>query len=641
MTNLEFNNYFKNYADAEILYNKLDFANFSVENFNKHYTIGQLRYTSPENDYINFEAKILNSLIEKNTILSVSFVGGKSLYFLVEKNTDIDFSDVDPENEFVYSPMIITEEDKNTNHWKMTVAFNLLLNALAKHSKDSSNLNGHFYSFVTKEGSQIITICYFAKNGILYREQQSFIPYKYYTPQKNVKAPTKYLIKRGTNNSRILFKAYYEDITDDNREEIYIKKSFKKYEVPYDHLSLSNKNSNTRINILHRLISDFNSAYKNIAKLEFCKINAKAKRIKSVGNIKEEKINNLKGINQLNLVITGDINSNHDNIKRLLDFYKSLDLEVTLSSDIDPKIYNIAVIHEKKYYEDSNKKDIKLEFPRNAIIQCITIENIDNIKKPKNPKNPEKAEKKVRKRIADIGLHLLNELLIKKELKEKKIERWKHGNFEFYLGLIHKSQLGEEPKHLLMRIHDDGKFEIIENPEEIGIQYTKHILELKNKKDKYKNGNICIVRKGKDFNQIQHTEYIPIMDMDNKNELEKKSGDASYTTRCKKQIYLNDKMTYPYVGKIVMVLDDMIHYTVGYENEIQQKIAKVNNIYSIKLNSSLDDNEEISSFIPEILDMLEDYYIRSNNTETVRPYPFKYLMEYIRIQNPGADLYFN
>ncbi len=49
---------------------------------------------------------------------------------------------------------------------------------------------------------------------------------------------------------------------------------------------------------------------------------------------------------------------------------------------------------------------------------------------------------------------------------------------------------------------------------------------------------------------------------------------------------------------------------------------------------------ENSKFICEILDMLRSPFVRSDNTESVRPYLFKYLLEFARIENPGVNLYF-
>ena len=174
-------------------------------------------------------------------------------------------------------------------------------------------------------------------------------------------------------------------------------------------------------------------------------------------------------------------------------------------------------------------------------------------------------------------------------------------------------------------MYEDGTFDITLDPEKIDLyKYRKYL----SKKDKC----ICIVSKGDKCNMIEHTDYLPIVDYDKIKELEQRSIEkGNATTRVKDESAKKDGFTHPYFGKSVMVIDDELHYCVG-ESDLQYFQKKMCNIYRLKV---LDD----SDYIYEILDMLEDPHVRSNLSESVRPYPFKYMMEYIRLYNPGVYFY--
>ena len=81
-------------------------------------------------NFIDFEARILGDLAEKKRILSVSFIGGKRIYLLMEKENKFDFEEFLSKEEYeTYSreKVYITEEDKKgVETEKIDIIYNLL-----------------------------------------------------------------------------------------------------------------------------------------------------------------------------------------------------------------------------------------------------------------------------------------------------------------------------------------------------------------------------------------------------------------------------------------------------------------------------------------------------------------------------------
>ena len=628
--------YFEKYRDSEMLYNKIDYTNFNIDKFNGKYSIVELLYTPNEDDdkkYIDFESEIFGELNKEGDFLSVSFAGGRRVYLLMYKDNNFDWSDFLEREEyekFSKKNIYISELTKNNEDekWKLDIAYNLLLNALPGDSEKLNklkekvfNINGKLYVYAKKIGQQIITMNYFVRDGLFIREQQSFVPEKHGKNKEN----KRYIMADGDNDTVIIQRKYGKNnIINGKKGKLYVKGSFGKKDIKYDHLYLNEKKDISKVELLHNLIEDFNYKYNKfdeIAKLEFIKLPVKIMDIDNLLKIESEKLEDFKEIGKINLLIADDVKIENSKINEIVELIKTDGISVELSDEFDKKGKNMIIIHDKSYYEDSDTEDIKLEFPRDAVTQAITIENLN------------------KKELKNIIRKSLSEIVIKDGLNKRRIKKWKFGDVEFYLGIRNKTELGEIPKHILMKIKSDGSFYIIEDGEQIGIKYTKYINseEFKKKNGEYKDGNVCIVCKNGNINQIVHTNYIPILDKETKEKHIKESKDAKIKTRTRNKVYKHNKLAFPYIGKSVMVIDNAIHYTVGLDDNPKISTPTINNIYKIKQLLNYEDEE--SKLIPEILDMLKYEHIRENSTESVRPFPFKYMMEYIRINNPGKNIY--
>lgn len=638
--------YFPQYKESSMYYNAIDYSAFDIDKFNEKYKVICIAYIGDKKT-LDMGHAILEDLAEQDRIVSVSYILGKRVYLLMEKNSNFDvaaFCRKEKYDEFeVDTSFQIDKISVKKAPWKLDVAFNLLLNALPnicklEFSEGVSNLNGSLYMYARADkigkgnARKIGTIKYFVRNGLLCYQLQSFIPLKY--SRKKDKIKTLYVLKNGNNNTKKIFKTYIgkERKTED---ELYVKEAIGVFRLDYDYRTIKHKR-NSRIDLFHDLVDNFNYYFEDFAKLKFKRLSARFKQLAKLEAVKETKAIEWKCLEKVNIVFAKDMKGISAVSKGVAEFIKVLEtlgVKVDIVEDFSFTEANIAIIHDKEFYAEpinKDKEDLKHNFPVEAVIQSVTINSLLNYAKKKNG-------------IINLAKKILSEIVIKTELRDRKFWTWEFGECEFYLGMRNKKELGPIPKHVLMKVSENGTFVITDDIDDISDDYTEQINSSSFEKNRgFSDGNVCIVYKNGNMNAIEHTDYIPIMDRDKKMWVNEETKKLNQPTRTYKGEFKNDKEAYPYLGKIVMYIDDVLHYTVGGANNPKQTVDAINNIYKIQQLDVKRENGEIvkSSLIPEILDMLENYHVRSNSTESVRPYPFKHLMEYVRLHNPGKVLYF-
>lgn len=179
----------------------------------------------------------------------------------------------------------------------------------------------------------------------------------------------------------------------------------------------------------------------------------------------------------------------------------------------------------------------------------------------------------------------------------------------------------------MMNIDAAGNFSITEDKKEIGERYTNYLATLKDA------GNICLVEKDGNLNEVEHTEYLVMPKKEKIDSLISESMSDVIKYKHKTNDYFKDKTYYPYVDKIAFIVNDYFFYTIGYpRGDVNTTVFNLNNSY--RINPLPNGNGDDSEIILDILGMLKNYHIRGNNTESVRPYPFKHILEYLRMKYP-------
>lgn len=650
--------YFKDYAESDFYLNEIDYNLFDVEKFNERFKIIKITYDKLDDEgnpkYLSFKSRLFADLLEKEKILSVSYIGGSSVFILLSRKSDFDWYDLadyleerDPnfEREYysyefveikpmdVYHKMQLLNErrvaankksfcyyDDIENRRLMDTVYRLLLNALARKKGSEfddgvSNVDGQLYLYVDRDSNKaqrhIRTLNVSANNGLL---DFKIVTFKRYKPSKsresedNTNNVDKYILQYGTNDS-IKLERYFGAF--DKSKEIFIQGSDVRRTVNFDNLNFHKRA--TKVRVLHNLIDDFNYEYGEFAKLGFVKRNLKCIKMIDNANIKEFANLDYQTLTSLNVVAMEDVDVDDKVAEKFLNHLRNPDLKLDVSNitrEFDRDKPNIVIINDTEYYDKNKKEDVKNKIPKDILHQCITLKNI-------NKDSPA------------ISRKLLSELYIKKEIFNRHINNWCFGKCEFYLGMRVKiADKTYENLHCLMKINAAGDFELIDDESLIDKFY---IFEL----DKFeKTGNVCIVKKDNKINEIEEMEYRLMPDKDSVKSLIKKSiKKGNESTRMKTGKYLSNPIYYPYLNKLVFELNDEIFYSIGIaEKDLNRNVQNLNRIYRISplKNSEYDEFD----YIPEIIDMLKTYHVSSSKSESVRPYPFKYILEYLRMKHP-------
>ncbi|MGY3725355.1 hypothetical protein SAMN05421767_1433 [Granulicatella balaenopterae] len=605
------------YHDRQMLINELVYDDVDIECFNKEYDIYELQCIK-EKPWINFDAQLFDRLDDLNAVESVSFLGGSKAYILMKKFQPItmnDFLTNEEQVDYQFNTFELNELDKQYKPVKLDIMYTLLLNALSKYQGEHetySNVKGHLYLEVLtdeEKNGQHILMEISVKNGLLNRKQWSLCEYDDNALwQKN---KPKYTLKEGPGTAMLVKKykgegkAYVIGAPPYNSRTI----------ILVDQLVLKDK-KHTKVEMYEKLTKSFNNRYSKFAKLDFQCHNVKTKEIEKFGKVKSKKKDIIEKLGKVYYVHFEEAQTENEinNEKELIKQLKTLCPVVKEVKHIKKDALNIVVIHNSEYYQQRGQTDRKLKINKNIITQCITCESLDcSLKEGK---------------IHNLALHLLNELCVKKELYQRKIERWNYDAMEFYLGMKTKGDKNKnEEYHCLMKIAKDGSFTITSTIEDIDKNhYRKYLNEINYQ------GNVCIVKHGEDYNRIYHTDYSPMIDYQAVEDLEKQSKEKGNTvSRIKSKVAVRDGLAYPYYGKSVMVIDNQLHYCVGEsDGGLMYDVKTMCNIYRLEQMDG-------SNIIYDILDLLEDIHVRCNSIAGVRPFPFKYMLEYLRINHVGKS----
>lgn len=640
-----------NYVESEIYINEINYDELDTQQFNKKYKIVEIIQRKKEDE--SFTNGFLDELVKEERVISVSHNRNEynSSYILLDKKSDFSldnfFANYRDDKEYEHREFKILNSYKRDQKekWKLDVMLNLLLNGMARKNEKASNITGKLHLYVTKEDEAIITLRLNVRGQTLFINQVTF------NPATNSKKP-KYIIDAGKDNTRLMRKPYTLAAEEKIGKELYEIRSSERTLTLYDKFTIGDMEKNTKTVILHNFMEDFEDQYEDIYKIQFKKYKALSKSVEQQFDTEliKEKLLEIQKLKKVNIVFLGteeekeeirekyqalieilknpfreQINTrlNSNQLKAIKKPDKKIELEELKKIEIEcverdmQSLYepNLIIHHDLKYYEEKKKKDKKWELNHNIPTQSITIETLKGIKISK---------------LGNIAKKILNELVIKMGIFERRLSNWKYGEVEFYLGVKNKN-IENEIAHYLLRTKANGEFEILKEAEKIGVHFTQYI-----NSEKYRNRNmmICIVKKDGNYNKIEHTNYIPVVDKDMKKEIES----VSKKRRSIKKEYREDKTAYPHIGKTIIEKNGELYYTIGGHNSPDEKVATINNIYKVELLKN--EKGENSKFIFEILDMLRSPFVRSDNTESVRPYLFKYLLEFARIENPGVNLYF-
>lgn len=562
-----------NILDIKIDYDKVD-RDFVIVEFKSN--------TDKKPNPIIFDVEDVN-------MYSLTYSDGLYAYALMDENGYKDLLQADMDETISYKRVDALYADKYKSLTR------LFLNALANYRSDLAynNLTGKFYKF---DSRVYINTLKMEELGIHYDSINDITTLKCNTCtfiriDKYDRTNAIYTFDGSNNNTlRRCFKP---------ENSMFIKKGRANRKASKVFLAL--QDGSGRAKIMYDLIKDLNETFSDYIKIGF----------------KEYDILDFKPSRGVKLQeITKDLIINHDiaivnltkeeeNIERIESLKHNIEValnkKIKVCKKFQKNCFNIAIIHEKEYYEKKNMKDIYQTIDRNVITQCVTIEEIkcfinDDSEKMTPPL-----------------VTILKELLIKNDVVNTNtfsLDNWAQYSFENDWEFIKRD---EETKNIYkMTINKDGKYEMekysmssfdFTDSNNYSYMFNKSKdLELVIKDDK---GNI---------NCIERTDIIAMP-----SSLVFNSLPIRRTKKARSELY-------PGLCNInYFEINNNKYYNVGqdYKN-VQLKFVNASHLRRIII---VDGSKNL---VEELLDLMSVSFVKYNEL-TILPYPVKYLNEYIEM----------
>ncbi|MGL5382206.1 MAG: hypothetical protein ACRDCC_01795 [Culicoidibacterales bacterium] len=278
--------------------------------------------------------------------------------------------------------------------------------------------------------------------------------------------------------------------------------------------------------------------------------------------------------------------------------------------------YNLKVIHEKEYYTLAEEVDPYEKRP-GYIVQHVSIEAL-------------KLEKQPKKDLPALLQTLLNELYIKEDLQVQKIELYDWQKLEYSQAwtfvlpheVVTEEANQKQTQYYAMVVQPDGSFEIKQHQEDLFntslTQSLVNICEQAVRTSEKVIGVVCNERG--EINLIRETHLYPIPEiLAIKKQL--RAGQTQLRNKEQRDQLLN-----------AMLDITWFQYQAGYYyfvgsvgNGVQATFSVANRIRKVESYQ----NDPI--FFDKLLDLMNVHFVR-NNRLTVIPFPFKYLREYIAME---------
>ncbi len=385
--------------------------------------------------------------------------------------------------------------------------------------------------------------------------------------------------------------------TFDKNDDAYIRKAYKtkKAEIPF--ISFG-KNDRTLCKsfLLLNIIEDFNKRFSGLIDIQL-----KEKEIIKKIDVKRDEHFFLAVVE---LLIGKTIYlTNMDKEQEDAESFKILAVKiqellpltnVEVSDKIVSKELNIVLIHSKEYYKEYNLEDPYSDFDRSTPIQCVTLE--DACKKNSDV----------------IYKTIIKELQIKNEIINSRkfgIDNWQ--SFGYSKPWIFGMMVDNES--FFMKVMPSGDFKLIKKSS-VFFSYKEDVYNvLERVMYNIKNEEKMIVSDEEgNINIVFNSGFIPLP----RKELFDMESPRNKESRNEYLTGVLDINSY----------ESGLQYSVGPIGKgVNMNIPSAPNIYNIKIQNG-------KNIIFDLVETLGVQFVKYNNY-TVLPYPFKYLREWIQMEN--------
>lgn len=421
----------------EIITNRLK-INFKIDNIKNDFIF--LRFTRNDNNGKWWGARILDYLIgDEYKALAVCYTQkyafamlkkeGNNGYDLVQKirNDDDNFQ------KFIVNevePKDIINNNEEENIIDREALARLLLNYLGSSrsrfkNNHFSNLTGCLLKVPYKLGNFIqvgeINLNYINNTDDEFLLNVSMATYRLkgdiLSEYKKVTGERKKQVQQYLNrpeyiicNGKNVLRRYLGEKDKNDAKKTYIKAGIKGKKTHQDFLKFKNIEDfkSSKLGILNQLIKDIKKYFKEYVTIDYIplKIDKHLKFDSKKLMLKEpKKLHNIIDNQKINIVdlVNNEVSQSLVNeIQELLKpYFKDKEL-ITINHEESEGVFNLRIIHDKKYYFSNNLEDQYLKSDEITSRQNLTIESVENVSKA-------------------IIKTLIKELIIKQDISRKKI----------------------------------------------------------------------------------------------------------------------------------------------------------------------------------------------------------------------------
>ncbi len=390
---------------------------------------------------------------------------------------------------------------------------------------------------------------------------------------------------------------------DKELDNTYIRKSLfgKKAEIVYFDFS-KNEIMNNKVFYIYKVLDLLSAKFSKFLSFDFKKINV----AKSIGKMRDndfiEKSYQMLKNKQINIINWSNATEYDDEFNDIVSALCNRGLNVIKTNHLSKDSFNLVYLHNKEFYEQNKYKDPYSKFNNDIVCQHITIEDT--------------AEKIVDDNDAIINT-LIKEYVIKDDIVNKQkisLDNWSALNYSGSLVFAKE----ENGVIYLLNVSPDGAISFLKKSNDFSSfknkLYDKCADYLTDNKSNDKsliaddNGNIIVISRTNKF-ILPSKELLTLTSISRS----KESRDT----------YLNGVVDINLYNE-----GEDQFYNVGIKGSgMNTKIVRTSPIYKV-------DVIEGENFIESILETMAVPFVKYKNF-TVMPYPFKYLNEYIEMNERG------
>lgn len=540
--------------------------------------------------YIKSGAFILDKPLESLRAESVVFDNGRSLFIMFKKGM---INRLDLINQIEDEKLSLKQV--NSYELKDYILFRLFLFSLNNFDTDEikfNNITGKFYitsfSWLSRNKKSFKALNINVDQNLnIVGEATTFTHLSLFSNQKLLFDYPKYVFSdKNCSLKRVL---------RPNNNDAFIRKSLygQKAEIPFFSFYSLKELKNNKVFFLYEVLNLLKNKFSGLLRFSFKDITVN----KTIGQIRDadfveyvKQIVTFKEVNIVNWSNSSEYDEEFNSIVNIFTLGKMA--PVTISKNIKSGSYNLIFLHSKEYYEQNKYNDPYKSFPKDEVVQHITIEDsVDKII------NDDEA----------IYETLLKEFLIKDDIiNSKKISLDEWASFGFKKDYIFGRE--KDGVHYFIVVKPNGQFELYSKKDNFS-SFGNVVLDacsnyLTDNKGKEKtvvansNGDIIVISRTASY-------LLPSQDIF---KVEKISRGKESRNK--------------YLGGVVDINLYDNAYSVGIKGSgMNSRIPKAPHIYQIDVIDG-------DNFIEELLETMAVTFVKYNFF-TVMPYPIKYLNEYI------------